>query len=61
MGSIIDFAKAEALGAMYRSVDRMTRAIVDGNQEVYQSEVGLQCNLRHNFEEFSRCPEKSNL
>ena len=51
MDSIVDLAQAEALQAMYRSVDRMNWAIVDGNQEVYQSEVGLQQNLRSNFEE----------
>ena len=51
MGAMIDLAKAEALQAMYASVDRMNRAILDGNQDVYQSEVGLQKNLRSNFEE----------
>jgi len=52
--SIIDFAKAETLEAMYRSVDRMNQAIVEGNQEVYQSEVGLQKNLRRNFEDLQK-------
>jgi hypothetical protein len=48
---MIDHAKAEALKAMYASVDRMNNAVVDGNQDVYQSEVGLQQNIRSNFEE----------
>ncbi len=52
--SVIDFAKAEALEAMYRSVNRMNTAIVNGNQGVYQSEVGLQINLRRNFEELQK-------
>ncbi len=52
--SMIDFAKAETLEAMYRSVDRMNQAIVEGNQEVYQSEVGLQINLRRNFEDLQK-------
>ncbi len=51
---MIDLAKAETLNAMYRSVDRMNTAIVDGNQEVYQSEVGLQVNLRRNFEDLQK-------
>ena len=52
--SMINLAKAETLEAMYRSVDRMNAAIVDGNQDVYQSEVGLQKNLRGNFEELQK-------
>jgi len=48
---MIDHAKVEALKAMYASVDRMNNAIVAGNQDVYQSEVGLQQNIRSNFEE----------
>ena len=48
---MIDYAKAEALKAMYASVNRMNNAVVDGNQDVYQSEVGLQQNIRSNFEE----------
>ena len=52
--SMINFARAEALEAMYRSVDRMNRAIVDANEHVYQSEVGLQMNLRGNFEELQK-------
>jgi len=48
---MIDYAKAEALKAMYASVNRMNNAVVDGNQDVYQSEVGLQKNIRGNFEE----------
>ncbi len=52
--SMIDFAKAETLEAMYRSVDRMNQSIVEGNQEVYQSEVGLQINLRRNFEDLQK-------
>lgn len=51
MNSMIDLAKAEMLQAMYHSVGRMNAAIVDGNQEIYQSEIGLQRNLRSNFEE----------
>ena len=51
MGAMIDLAKAEALQAMYASVNRMNHAIVDGNQDAFQSEVGLQQNLRSNFEE----------
>jgi hypothetical protein len=48
---MIGLAKEETLQAMYESVDRMNNAIVNGNQDVYQSEVGLQKNLRSNFEE----------
>jgi len=51
VGAMIDHAKVEALKAMYASVDRMNNAIVAGNQDVYQSEVGLQQNIRSNFEE----------
>lgn len=51
MGELVNMVKAEALQAMYRSVDRMNHAIADDNHEVYQSEVGLQKNLRSNFEE----------
>ncbi len=54
MDSMIDLAKAEKLRAMYRSVDRMNHAVVDGNQDVYQSEVGLQENLRRNFEDLQK-------
>jgi hypothetical protein len=51
MDTIMDLAKAETLEAMYRSLGRMNQAIIDGNHEIYQSEVGLQQNLRSNFEE----------
>jgi len=51
---MIKLAKAETLEAMYRSVERMNTAIVDGNQDVYQSEVGLQINLRGNFEDLQK-------
>ena len=51
MDTVVDHVKRETLMAMYRSVDRMNQAVVDGNTEVYQSEVGLQQNLRSNFEE----------
>lgn len=52
--SMIELAKVETLTAMYRSVDRMNHAIVDGNQEAYQSEFGLQRNLRGNFEDLQK-------
>jgi len=51
MDTMIGIAKAETLEAMYASLDRMNQAVVSGNQDVYQSEVGLQQNLRSNFEE----------
>lgn len=53
MGDLVDMVKAETLAALYRSVERMNQAVVDGNQDIYQSEVGLQQNLRRNFEELS--------
>ena len=52
--AMIDFAKAETLEAMYRSVERMNQAIVDNNQDVYQSEVALQINLRGNFKNLQK-------
>lgn len=51
MDTVIQHAKVETLLAMYQSVGRMNQAILEGNQEVYQSEVGLQQNLRGNFRE----------
>ena len=51
MDSIIDFAKAETLLAMYRSVDRMNRHLANGNLDSASSEERLQVNLRSNFEE----------
>lgn len=51
MDELADLVKTELLLAMYASVDRMNRAIVDQNSNVYQAEIGLQRNLRSNFEE----------
>jgi len=46
--------KAEILEAMYRSVDRMNRHIVEGNDGSVTSEQQLQVNLRKNFEGLSQ-------
>ncbi len=48
---MIDHAKAAALEAMYRSVERMNQYVAEGLQDGYQAERGLQENLRHNFED----------
>ena len=49
-----DRAKAELLKAMYRSVERMNRHIVEGNFDSATSEEHLQMNLRKNFEELEK-------
>lgn len=44
--------------AMYRSVDRMNDAVVDGNTQRYQSERSLQTNIRQQFESLGPCPPR---
>jgi hypothetical protein len=51
MGEAIDHAKKEFLGAMYRSVERMTEHMIRNNGAGVLSEQALQENLRKNFED----------
>lgn len=50
-------AKAKILLAMYRSVERLNRHVIEGNLDSAASEQHLQINLRKNFEELE---EKEN-
>ncbi len=49
--------KAEILEAMYRSVDRMNRHIIERSLDSATSEQRLQANLRKNFEGLSQRQE----
>jgi len=53
----IEKLKAEILEAMYRSVDRMNRHIIERSLDSATSEQRLQANLRKNFEGLSQRQE----
>lgn len=54
MPNVKKLTKEETLKAMYRSVERMNRHIVEGSFESATSEEHLQRNLRKNFEELEK-------
>ena len=42
--------REQVLKAMYLSVERMNRYVLEGNVEGFQAERALQINLRQDFE-----------
>ena len=46
--------KSDILMAMYRSLDRQNKHIVNGNHNGAEAEKWLQVNLRHSFSEVSK-------
>ena len=48
-----DKVKGDILMAMYRSVDRQNKHIVNNNWQSSEAEKWLQVNLRHSFNEVS--------
>ena len=45
--------KNDLLMAMYRSVERQNKHVVNGNHDSAEAEKWLQVNLRHSFNEVS--------
>ena len=54
MPSRIQQEKKELLLAMYASLGRMNRHVIEGNLDSIEAEKYLQINLRSNFEAFLR-------
>ena len=51
MDTMTDHAKAAALEAMYRSVERMNQDVASGRKDACKVERQLQEGLWHNFED----------
>jgi len=55
---VSEVEKSKLLIAMYKSVDRMNVHYSRGNTQGVMSEVSLQQNLRHNFNELDKLKDE---